>query len=200
MANEIIKIKCPQCGAVLSIRNIPGLETKNVNCPVCKYKGPFTSYRAYVPHQPNQADQTDYGYGDKTQYKTTGSTGGTQSGNDFNILPGQLRVLSTGKVYKLKFGTNIIGRQALHSSATLQLPTDGSKRMSRDHLVIEVKKLPGKGLTAYVSLYKEKVNKTFINNDQLLYGDTLVLKDGDVISLPDLKVKYEIPDEEKTQM
>lgn len=198
MANGIIKVKCPQCGAVLSIKNIPGLENKIVTCPVCKYKGMFTSYRSYVARS---EDQTDYDYGDHTQYNTGyDRTDGSTSQDYFNILPGQLTIIGNGQTFKLKFGHNVIGRQSSRSSATIQLPTGDSRRMSREHLIIDIKKMPGKGMTAYVSLYKEKVNKTYINNEQLLYGDVLVLKDGDVISLPDMKVKYEIPDDEKTQM
>ena len=52
----------------------------------------------------------------------------------------------------------------------------------------------------YVSLSKERVNKTFINNTQLLYGDTLILQHGDIIKLPDINVRFEIPDDEATQI
>ena len=32
---EVRKIKCPCCGAILSIKPVPGIEGKNVKCPVC---------------------------------------------------------------------------------------------------------------------------------------------------------------------
>ncbi len=70
--------------------------------------------------------------------------------------------------------------------------------MSREHIVIEVKKLPVKGFVHYVSLYKEKVNKTSIGNEPLLYGDCVVLNHGDIIKLPDATLRFEIPDGEET--
>lgn len=190
MADNIVKIKCPQCGAVLSVKNQDGLSGKNVTCPVCKYKGLFTTFRNYVPKQSYSGgdDATSYGFNpDATQFN-----GGE------NDIPGQLRVISTGKVFRLKEGRNVIGRQAHNTSADIQLPTGDSMRMSREHLVITLKKVPGKGLTAFVTLFKEKVNKTYVNDSELFFGDTLVLNDGDIITLPDMKVKYEIPDNEHT--
>lgn len=199
MESNIVKIKCPQCGAVLSIRNMPGLETKSVTCPVCQYKGRFTSFKTYAARQ---AEGTDYGQNDRTRYGGPGyrEREATDYGDGLNILPGQLRVLSTGQAFKLQMGTNVVGRKASQSSATIQLPTDGSKRMSRNHLTIEVKKEPGKGAVAYASLYKPNVNKTYINDEELMYGDIVQLHAGNIISLPDMKVKYEIPDDDNTTM
>lgn len=42
--NYVIKIKCPFDGAVLSVKNQPGIERKSVTCPVCRNKYPFTRY------------------------------------------------------------------------------------------------------------------------------------------------------------
>ena len=42
--NEVIKIKCPTCGAVLAAKNKPGLENKIITCPVCKQKNPFNNF------------------------------------------------------------------------------------------------------------------------------------------------------------
>lgn len=41
-------IKCPFCGTPLSVKNIPGIEKKNLTCPVCKCKAPFTSFKSAV--------------------------------------------------------------------------------------------------------------------------------------------------------
>ena len=70
--------------------------------------------------------------------------------------------------------------------------------MSRNHLVVEVKKVPGKGFVHCVSLYKDKVNETKVNDTQLEYGDCVVLKNGDLLRLPDATLVFEIPDDEKT--
>lgn len=199
MAGNYIKIKCPQCGAVLSVKPMAGLQTKNVTCPVCKYKGLFTTFKI---HAPNQQESNDFS--DSTQYAGGGGHGGfsddTDLGHKFNQSPGQLRVLPTGQVFRLKEGRNVIGRQAAHSSANIQLPTGSGRRMSREHIVIDVQNINGKGMTAYISLFKKEVNKTLVNGNQLVYGDMIVLKDGNVVDLPDMQVRYEIPDEDKTEM
>jgi hypothetical protein len=66
--------------------------------------------------------------------------------------------------------------------------------------VIEVKRVPAKGYVHYVSLYKEKVNPTYVEDELLQYGDCLVLSHGDVIKLPDVTFKFEIPDEDATEI
>jgi hypothetical protein len=70
--------------------------------------------------------------------------------------------------------------------------------MSREHVVIEVKRVAGKGFVHYLSLFKEKVNRTCINNDVLEYGDCVILKHGDIIHLPGIDLKFELPDSDET--
>ena len=75
--------------------------------------------------------------------------------------------------------------------------------MSRLHLLIEVKKVVGKGFVHYVSLYGQKANATYIGNNQLEAGDIIELNSGDIIRLPDMpdiRVKFEIEDSEETQI
>ena len=72
--------------------------------------------------------------------------------------------------------------------------------MSREHLVIEIKKIPGKGFVHCASLYKEKVNPTFIGQNKLEYGDCVILHHRDLIRLPDVEARFEIPDNEATDI
>ncbi len=197
--NEIIKIKCPFCGAVLTVKNQVGIESKSVTCPICKQKSPFKDFKKILD-QAND-DRTQYpGDDEKTSYRTSSSDPGTDISTGLNFTLGKLRVLPYGPSFQLKPGKNIIGRRATQSTADFQISTEGSKRLSREHLVIEIKKVPGKGFVHYASLYKEKTNKTFIGSEQLEYGDCIVLNHGDVIKLPDVNVKFEIPDEEGTDL
>ncbi len=120
-----------------------------------------------------------------------------------NVLPrftfGELSVLnSDAPKLKLKTGKFIIGRKANSSMADFQIQTEGSNRMSKEHIVIEVKKVPQKGVVHYISLYKEKVNDTFINDEKMFFGDCVILKNGDIIKLPDATLKFEILDDEGT--
>lgn len=189
MPDSIIKIKCPQCGAVLSVQSAPGIENKNVTCPICSYKGRFTTYRAYVPKQ--SADSTNYGGSENTEF------GG--GGGHTKTYSAVLRK-DDGNAIELKFGRNVIGRAAENSQADIQLDTHGDKHMSREHLLITINKVAGKGTTGYLSLYKEKVNKTYVNGSQLYYGDTLILKDGDKIQLPGMELIYRLIDDDSTRI
>lgn len=192
---DIIKIKCPYCGAVLSVKNQAGIESKSVTCPICKQKSPFNDFRKVVDKVNDE--RTQYPREDeKTSYQTSDPP--TATGQGLNFTLGRLASASLKRPFQLKPGKNIIGRQASKSIADCQIPTDPSKRMSREHLIIDVKKVPGKGFVHYASLYKEKENKTFINKVELEYGDCMVLNHGDIIKLPDADVKFEIPDEEGT--
>ena len=197
--DEIIQIKCPFDGAVLSVKNQPGIETKNVTCPICKHKYPFTQFKRVfkssssanedpATEYPENGGHTCYPNGDDTNY------------GEMNFTLGKIKLLDSGLSFQLKPGRNVIGRKASKSAADFQIDTADKRAMSREHIVIEVKKVPAKGFVHYLSLFKEKVNKTCIGNEPLLYGDCIVLKHGDIIRLPDATLKFEIPDEEGTDI
>ena len=194
--DEIIKIKCPFDGAVLSIVNQPGIETKNVTCPKCMHKYPFTQFKKVVPTSPNDDPKTEYPGGNE---RTSYSDVKTEFGG-MNLTLGKVVVVNSGISYQLKPGRNVIGRKATHSQADFQVDTGEARSMSREHVVIEVRKDPVKGFVHYLSLFKEKVNKTSVGNEPLLYGDCIVLNHGDIIKLPDSDLRFEIPDEEGTEI
>ena len=190
MENSVIKIKCPCCGAVLAVKVQPGSESKKLTCPVCKESSPFKLYKQVSGNA--QKEHTEYPGMDKG--------GNTKAKGMQNCSAGRLKVQSVSVPFDLKPGVNIIGRKASVSSANIQIPVMTSNRMSREHLVIEVKNVPGKGTVHYASLYKEKVNDTFINKERLEYGDCIILKDGDILELPEASKKFEIPDSEETSL
>ena len=194
--DEIIKIKCPFDGAVLSIKNQPGLESKSVTCPICKHKYPFTQFKVVTPVTNKDDDPpTDYPGGEeRTSY---GADKPTDLGA-MNFTPGRVVVVGTIISYRLKPGRNIIGRKASKSAADFGIDTGENRKMSREHIVIEIKKVPAKGFVHYLSLYKEKVNKTFVGNEPLVYGDCIILNHGDIIKLPDADLRFEIPNEDDT--
>ena len=199
--DEIIQIKCPFDGAVLSVKNQPGIETKNVTCPICKHKYPFTQFKKVIPANSNDDPDTEYPNGDESTSYAYGA--GSDEKTDFgemNFTLGKVKLIGTGISYQLKVGRNIIGRKGTKSNANFQIDTAEKRSMSREHIVIEVKKVPGKGFVHYVSLFKEKVNKTYIGNEPILYGDCIVLNHGDIIKLPDASLKFEIPDDEGTDI
>ena len=197
--DDIIKIKCPYCGTVLSVKNQSGITSKSVTCPVCKQKSPFTDFKKVIDKDNDEQTQYPDENDKKSSYKAS-SDPGTDISSGLNFTLGKLRVLPSGPSFQLRLGKNIIGRNASNSSADFQIPVESSKRLSREHLIIEIKKVQGKGFVHYASLCKQKVNKTLIGNELLEFGDCIVLNDGDIIKLPDINVKFEIPDEEGTDI
>lgn len=194
--DEIIQIKCPFDGALLSVKNQPGIETKNVTCPICKHTYPFSQFKRVVSNAAQNEPPTEY---PDPETPTEIKTGNTVYG-DINLTIGTLTLPGTDITYQLKPGRNVIGRKATKSAADFQIPTGDKRSMSREHIVIEVKKVPGKGFVHCLSLYKEAVNETFVGSEPLVFGDCIVLGDGDIINLPDASLKFEIPDDERTEM
>lgn len=191
---EEIKVKCPYCSNMLKVRakSRTGIENVQMMCPVCKQKFPFKQCVKVA----DSDDDTKYKDGeDRTHLGETANQKSTE-----NSVIGILTVQGNGKeTYNLKIGRNVVGRKASASTADIQIATAENRRMSRKHVVIEVKKIAGRGMVHYISLYKERLNPTFIGNEKMEYGDVLELNDGDIIRLPDCNLKFEIPDEEGTQ-
>ncbi|MCD8304272.1 MAG: FHA domain-containing protein [Prevotellaceae bacterium] len=169
-----MKIGCPVCGAVLIVRYTQGIEQKSVTCPVCKTSSPFPSFKRVADAEP-----------------------ATELPTQENLTIGTLRIEGTDTSFQLKEGMNVIGRQSPRSTASIQLP-EASRRISRDHLDIEVKRVPGRGYLHYVSLHKSQVNPTYIGDTLLEPGDKLVLESHDLIRLPDLNLLFAIPDAGET--
>ena len=187
-----MKIKCPNCGAVLVLKNGTNLEGKKLKCAACKETAP---YHLFKPVVYRQEEHTEY----PEEYGTPDSSENSARSNNYTL--GQIRILSSDlPVFRLKVGKNVIGRKANVSTADIQIPMGENKRLSREHLVIEIKKIPERGFVHYASLYKLKSNATFINESLLEYGDCAVLQNGDVIKLPDVSIRFEIPDEDETEI
>ena len=183
---ETLDVKCPWCSATLRIRKTPGMDGKNITCPNCKNTNHFSKFKLVVPIE-------------ESETQLPSPDGGLPQAKE-NLLIGRLIIPLTGSSYQLLPGKNIIGRKASASTANFRIEAGDNKRMSREHLIIEVGRVPSMGYTHLVSLYKEKVNKTFINSTELLWGDTLILQHGDVIKLPDVDIRFELPDEDATQI
>lgn len=176
-----IKISCPVCGSVLAVKDSPDNEFRELTCPVCKKKSPYTSYRKIGA---NAGEHTEYPDSPLRQNEKD------------NAAIGKILVVDKGLAFQLKEGLNIIGRQSKSSNADIQLPCS-SRRMSREHVVIEVRQVPGKGYVHYISLNKQQVNPTYIGSEPLMYGDKIILNEGDIIRLPDMTVRFVLPDIDK---
>lgn len=195
-SDDILRIKCPFDGKIILVKNTPGIENKYITCPVCSKSFHFKEFKPVNAPRKSQ-DSED------TKYRFRGGGGMPEGGtkiNPGNNTLGILTVAGTGKKYKLCLGRNVIGRKTPKSQATFQIDTGGERRMSREHLVIEVRLVPGKGYLHILSLYKEKVNDTFLGKEKMYFGDSFALKHGDIIRLPSASIIFEIPDDEYTEM
>lgn len=199
--NEIIQIKCPFCGSMLSVSNQTGIETKNVTCPICKKKNPFSAFKRVDHMTTKESHKSGYQeVEDHTSYAYENGSNEHTSFGDLNFVIGKVKIVSSGLSYQLRPGKNVIGRKGQKSTADFQIEMGEKRAMSREHIVIDVKKVIGKGFVHYISLFKEKVNDTYIGEEKLLYGDTVILSHGDVIRLPDANLKFEISDDEATDI
>ncbi len=182
---EVVKIGCTKCGAVLSVQYAPGIESKNVTCPICKNKGAFSTFRRI------EDPTSDDGHTQIPDTLTKNPEGASTIGT----------LIINGVKYPLHIGRNVIGRQASGNNADIQIPTSvATKRMSRQHVVIDVKQLAGSCYQHQLSLYKPEVNTTYLNNDKINYGDTLLLINNFTIKLPDCDAKFVIESPDQTYL
>ena len=77
-----IKIKCPTCGARLTVIDSPENKGKSVRCPICKEKRPFSQFRIVSTAVVDDNDKTQIGVG--------GSAG------DMTELPGRKDQVESG--------------------------------------------------------------------------------------------------------
>lgn len=179
---EIVRVKCPKCGSILKIGKREGMEKMNLTCPLCDYKGLFSTYIS-MDLADAAKEETNY-EGDQTQ--TDSETEVMQK----SMSIGRLRC--NGQVYALSEGENIVGRKAESSEATIQIP-DESRRMSRRHITITVIRVGKNTVQHRLQLSKKEVNTTLLNNEKLQPGDIMILNNGDVITLPHgAKLVFEI--------
>lgn len=198
--NEIIQIKCPFCGAVLSVKNIPDIDKKNVTCPICKQTNRFVAYRQVGPNSASGTKTIGNPTYEAKRNFDSDVNDATQYG-PMNFTIGRLRLQGSDITYQLRPGINEVGRMSKNSTVDFQIDTGDSRRMSRKHLVVEVVKENHKGYVHYVSLSKENVNPTTVNGNPMCYGvDKVILNNGAIIKLPDAELRFEIPDEEATEL
>lgn len=183
--NEIIKIKCPNDGAILKLKNQPDLDSKTVTCPHCQNKLVIGD----CEHIEEKKDDDATLYGQKKK----------QSEDDTIVDPnptvsaGRLVNTQTGSVYQLKVGRNTIGREVMNPLPTVTLPIDETKThntMSREHAIIEVTRLGNGSFRHFLFNWKNK-NATCVDGMPLNEGDRVVLSHGQVISMGQVNLRFE---------
>lgn len=171
---DTIRIKCPTCGAILTVADSPANVGKTVKCPVCKEKHQFTEFKA-VQTPKEDSDRTSLGMNIPTEDKTQ--------------LPVKPSVVTFGylvdevhhRKYTLTSGINLIGRKTYQTASIASIPIETDDLcFSRKHLYIEATKGPD-GIIRHYAYNAANKNETTINGTKLGDGDKLILHDSDVI-------------------
>lgn len=144
MESELLRIKCPNCGAVLTIKDSrPGNQ---------EYSMP-SMQKGIKVHWLQSSQTTIY----STEWKWWHHHGRWNPHWPFkNQSIGKLQKIGTSHMYTLSLGINTIGRKAQTSNATVQIDTD-DLTMSRSHSIIEVRKLKTGGYIHYFSNAQNKM-------------------------------------------
>lgn len=204
------KIRCRSCGALLTINVKEENINKSLRCPVCKNIAPLLQYevqpeesiqqeRIQQPTLNEVANNNIPSYDDES---TRLSTPQEPVERRYEPEPepepepeartGMLIIKSNNKTFTLREGHNIIGRNGEGTEADFKIDTPNEKRISREHIIIDVVR-DGRIYNHAVKLYKKEVNITYVNGSRLEYGDSVILKDGDNIELPGVTLQFIIP-------
>ena len=187
------RIKCPQCGVVLDVKNSQNESVKQITCPSCK-----ATLQVKFPAQQEAMETRTY-YA-PSQKPVTGEDGATQLADGLNgatqlVMPTdkalkQARLEFEGHSYPLQEGENIIGRKGSTSKAAVQIDT-ADRYMSRQHCSITVTTLPDGNIKAVLSNYQNK-NLTTINEQPIETGDAIRLADGNRITMGHTTVTFKL--------
>lgn len=162
--------KCPQCKAVLLVKNPTNDKIKFITCPQCKAS---LQVRFDTPPTPTASTTND-------DSKTVADPSAQHKHN--------YALTCQGITYRLQQGVNTIGRRDTHSTASVQVDT-ADPYMSRNHAVIRVITLSNGGTRAAISNSKNK-NATLVNGVTLQPSDELYLKASDTLTMGKTKLKF----------
>ena len=181
---QIKRIKCPQCNAVLDVKNSKNEEVKQITCPSCQtwlqvrfapQQKPIEAHTFLeTPQSPQSLDNGE------TQL-AAGMSGATQLNISESQTHTHAELLYGGVNYPLVEGRNIVGRKGNTSKATVQIET-ADRYMSRQHVAIEVTTLPNGTLKVLLSNYQNK-NLTSVDGQPIETGDAIRLTDGNAITM-----------------
>jgi predicted Zn finger-like uncharacterized protein len=161
----MISVRCPHCHVGLKVdeHKLPaGIHA--FKCPSCQGAIPVSLLSQQAPAPSKDAGQTSI-------------LPRTQAG--IGVLHVEANGDTDEQQLPLQEGQNIVGRKAMASRANVCIHTF-DKSMSREHLLIEVKKDGASGYKHFLQDNNSK-NQTLYNGNCLGRGEIVVLSDGDEI-------------------
>lgn len=177
---QIKRIKCPNCQAILDVKNSKNEAIKQITCPSCNVLLKVKFDVQQDSDEPIEA-HTYYAAPDngKTQLQVADKKTTTQVTLEFENY-----------LYNLEEGQNIIGRKGNTSKATIQIATD-DRFMSRQHCAIKISTLPDGSQKAVLSNYQNK-NLTMVNGQEVESGDEIRLTNGNLITMGHTTVTFKL--------
>lgn len=171
---NIIRIKCPKCGAVLTLKSSGELSGKKIKCAICSTISQFEEFKVVNSvAAPADSDATSLPNNMQEKANATKKLGSIRHQDN---------------LYTLSLGANIIGRKALSSTATVQIDTD-DRTMSRCHITIEVVATKA-GEHIYYLYTAKNMNGTKINGNKIGEGDKIILTGSETIEMGLTKVTF----------
>lgn len=168
---KILKVKCPNCGARLSIGVSPSadLSKGKLTCPNCRVKSPLSSYAQVVEKELKDETQIVAGLHDTI---------------------GHLLDELTRKEYPLKEGRQLIGRMTYKNPPVADVPIlTEDLYFSRTQFYLRVMKGRDGRYHTYISEASTK-NPTCINGRKLEKDEEEGLKHNDLISAGNTKLRF----------
>lgn len=178
------RIKCPNCGVVLDVKNSKDEAVKLITCPQC---GVTLRVKFPAVQQPKQPLDAETFIATKKPQQQSSDTVLAKK----KTQSGKKPVLSfLGRQYSLFIGENIVGRQASTSNASLQIATN-DHYMSRHHAKITITRLSDGTIKAVIRNYQNK-NATMVDGMRLNDDDAVVLQPGSQIVMGGTTVTFNI--------
>lgn len=180
---ETKRIQCPNCGVILDVRNSKEETIKIITCPQCKATLRIKFHGHSVPSEPLDAET----FIPQKQSSQRVTEGETRLASPVSVHK-QASLIVGNIEYKLKEGTNVIGRKSPTSSATIQIATD-DHYMSRRQAKINITWNSSGAIKAVISNDQNK-NATTVDGQILVDDDEVILTDGDKIVMGKTKMVY----------
>lgn len=186
------RVICPNCNAILNVKNTKGESERHISCPSCgtklqvnfpKQDEPIEAHTYIAPQKKHLVDEGETQIGAipvKGRPSSVSSSEATQLQSPVRQTQ-KADIIFGGKVYPLVEGQNIIGRKGNTSKATIQIETD-DMYMSRQHAAIVLSTLSDGSLKAVLSNYQNK-NTTSIDGQDIESGDEIRLANGNRIKM-----------------
>lgn len=185
--DDKLNIKCPGCGSILQIKNLPNIQDKTVTCPTCKLKSRIRDCER-IALQRDDEEATQYGFKQK-------------EGSEDTVLGttpiagiGRLVNMHNKEIHQLRLGRNTIGRRVSHPLSTVTLAiaeTQTNKTMSREHAIIEVTRLQNGSYRHFLCNWKGQ-NGTWVDGMPISADERMVLNHGQTIKMGQVLLRFEI--------